>query len=191
MIAIMSKTALNDVADLFPERRTLAAGARLFHRDDPVRRMHRVVTGGVVLLRRQASGAALVLQRAGPGDVVAEGSLTAGRYHCDAEATAPTTLAATPVAALRAPLAADPAVAFAWIAYLGAQTQAARMRAEILALRTVAERLDAWTDWRGGPPVRGGWRDCAAEIGVTPEALYRELARRRGDVAPRSTSRPR
>jgi len=49
-----------------------------------------------------------------------------------------------------------------------------------LSMQTVAERLDAWLAARSGDlPTRGTWRQVSMEIGVTPEALYRELARRR------------
>ena len=52
------------------------------------------------------------------------------------------------------------------------------MRAEILALKTVAERLDAWIAWHEQRPAKGKWRHVAEEIGVSPEAFYRELAKR-------------
>ncbi len=47
-------------------------------------------------------------------------------------------------------------------------------------MKKVSERLDAWLDWRSGDfPARGEWKEIAAEIGVSPEALYRELATRK------------
>ena len=55
-----------------------------------------------------------------------------------------------------------------------------RARAEIVSLRTVSARVDAWLALHVGElPARGHWRDLAEEISVAPEALYRELARRR------------
>ena len=53
------------------------------------------------------------------------------------------------------------------------------MRAEILSLRTVAQRLSAWLELNGELPAKGEWLILAAEIGTSPEALYREIARRR------------
>ena len=47
-------------------------------------------------------------------------------------------------------------------------------------MRRLSDRLDAWLMMNLGKlPSKGGWLPLAAELGVTPEALYRELARRR------------
>lgn len=70
-------------------------------------------------------------------------------------------------------------LADAWSAHLARSVQVARMRAEIRNLRTVAERVDAWQGEGRALPEKGRWQDLAAELGVTREALYRELARRR------------
>ena len=73
----------------------------------------------------------------------------------------------------------DPAFATAWASYLADEVRGARLRAEVLALRTVAERLDAWAAAQGNLPPKGTWKTVAQEIGASPEALYREIARRR------------
>jgi len=40
--------------------------------------------------------------------------------------------------------------------------------------------LDAWIAGNGGDfPPRGEWKLIAGQIGVSPEALYREIAKRR------------
>lgn len=57
--------------------------------------------------------------------------------------------------------------------------QAARLRAEIRSLPKVADRLDAWLAAGNRLPERGQWQDAAAELGVTREAMHRELSRRR------------
>ena len=37
--------------------------------------------------------------------------------------------------------------------------------------------------WNGeGLPAKGTWKTVANEIGTSPEALYRELAKRRGEI---------
>jgi hypothetical protein len=46
-----------------------------------------------------------------------------------------------------------------------------------MSLRTVSERFDFWLAWNEGClPEKGLWKNIAEEIGVSPEALYRELA---------------
>jgi len=55
----------------------------------------------------------------------------------------------------------------------------ARVRAEIRSLPTVAARLDVWLAEGNELPSKGHWQTVAAELSVTREALYRELARRR------------
>ena len=67
-----------------------------------------------------------------------------------------------------------------WSAYLAVELQNARHRSELLSRKTVAERLSGWIDWNGKLPPRGRWKYVAQEIGVTPEALYREI-KKRGD----------
>jgi hypothetical protein len=48
------------------------------------------------------------------------------------------------------------------------------------SLKRVDERLDAWLALHGlSIPPKGKWAEWAAELAVTPEALYRALAIRR------------
>lgn len=184
MITIMSKN-LNDLLAQVPSsRRRFGTGEFLFHRDDPVRVVHRVLEGVVHLVRHQANGAAIVFQRARPGAVLAEASLFSKRYHCDAVATEPTTTLALDKRRMRADLDRNADLAEAWAAYLAREVQATRLRAEILSLKTVTARLDAWLAAHDGPfPAKGEWKTVAAEIGTSPEAFYRELAKRRNRSA--------
>jgi CRP-like cAMP-binding protein len=70
--------------------------------------------------------------------------------------------------------------AAALMRHLAGEVHRTRTRAEILSLKSVAARLDAWMAFNGGKlPPKGRWYQAASEIGVTPEAFYRELARRR------------
>jgi CRP-like cAMP-binding protein len=177
MIAIMSEA----IATLFrsaPARR-LRPGETLFRAGDRVGSVALVQAGRIDLVRCGGDGARLILQRAGPGSVVAEASVYAEAYHCDAVACGAATAALAPVAAFRAALAADQGLAAAWAAHLARCVQAARLGAEIRTLRTVAARLDAWLEAGGTVPAKGARQDLAAELGVSREALYRELARRR------------
>lgn len=160
--------------------RRLAAGEALFRSGDPVRFLYRVETGAVNLVRPLTHGAELVLQRARAGALLAEASLFAERYHCDAVAGTDARIRGVARARVAEALDRDPALALSLARDLALKVQNARARAEIVSLRTVAARLDGWLAVQaGGLPGRGRWRELAGEIGVTPEALYRELAARR------------
>jgi len=159
-------------------------GATLFVQGDRVRALHLIETGNVHLVRHQIGGFALTLHRAGVGAVVAEASLFSDTYHCDAVAMQDTRTIAIAKPVIQRAMTDDPALAQNWAAYLAHEVQATRLRAEILALRTVAERLDAWLAMHGGHmPPKGDWKSVAGEIGVSAEALYREMAKRRARVS--------
>jgi CRP-like cAMP-binding protein len=177
MITIMSDA----LAPLFKvaEQRLIDAGTRLFHRGDAVRQMFLVVAGAMVLTRVTEAGTPIILQRARPGAVLAEASAYSMTYHCDARAVTEALVRAVTVEEFRARLASDPGLADSWAAHLAHAVQSARLRAEIRTLRTVAERLDAWLAEGRAMPVKGARQDLAAELGVSREALYRELSRRR------------
>jgi CRP-like cAMP-binding protein len=156
------------------------SGQPLFHRGDPVKDVHFVLAGSVHLVRRRADGTFLLLQRAGPGSILAEASLYSETYHCDAVAFDSTDTQTYAKVSLRRLLAINPEFSNVWAGYLAHELQGARLRSEILSLRTVADRLDAWRAWNGGKiPKKGEWKLVADQIGVSPEALYRELARNR------------
>jgi CRP-like cAMP-binding protein len=77
-------------------------------------------------------------------------------------------------------MSTNPEAIRAWSQSLTQSLQAARTRAEILSLKTVQERLDVWFELQSRiEDVPSSWKSVANEIGVSPEALYRELGRRR------------
>lgn len=180
MIAIMSAALIDRLLKLAQRMRELAAGDILFRTGDPVRSLFLVIDGDVRLVRALPHGLQLTLQRAGPGSVLAEASLFAGRYHCEAMAAERSRLAIAPLRRVETALKEDAELARAWALHLSHEVQRARTHAEILSLKLVSERVDAWIALNGGAfPPKGRWRHMASEIGVTPEALYREFAKRR------------
>jgi CRP/FNR family transcriptional regulator, dissimilatory nitrate respiration regulator len=155
------------------------AGAAVFRIGNPVRSVHIIRGGRIHLIRHQADGTSLILQRAEEGSVLAEASLHSSRYHCDAIAETDSVTWAMPRDELKKHLREDPALTEAWLQHLAREVQTARLHAEILSLKTVAARLDTWIAWHGPVPEKGRWIAIAQQIGVSPEALYRELSRRR------------
>ena len=187
MIQIMPDTLFDDLLGSDGHDMAVSKGQSLFHVGDEVAALYVVRSGDIHLIRHQADGGtALILQRAGPGSIVAEASLFSQHYHCDAIAATTACVRALPMRALRDRFGHDQAFAEAWAAHLAHEVQSARFRSEVIAMRTVAARLDAWLQWNHGViPAKGEWVRIAGQVGVTPEALYRELARRRKSLAQR------
>lgn len=158
--------------------REYAKGDVLFRRDDPVRSMYLVRTGAVALERPLTDGGLLTLHIARPETALAEASLFAETYHCDAVARSDASVAVLPQTKFATALRQDPDAAMSMIETHAKTVQAQRARIEILRLRRVADRLNAWLDLHGEPP-KGEWITVADQIGVSPPALYRELATRR------------
>lgn len=177
MIAIMHEL----ISMLFVDVRgvDLKPGEALFRLGEDVVDVFMVRSGRVHLQRHTTHGARLVLQNAGPGTVIAEASAYSARYHCDAVAAEEAVVAGLPKSRFLTALAQAPALAESWSAMLARSVQAARFRSEIRSLPKVADRLDAWLGEGNALPEKGYWQEVAAELGVTREALYRELARRR------------
>lgn len=180
MIGIMLKNLLTVVISRATRRRELAKESYLFHQGDEVKSVFVVETGSIELTRFQENGAPLILQRAGPGAFLAEASVYSEIYHCDALAAEACLIHEWERSAFLKLLADTPGYSELWAAYLAKEVQSARYRSEILTRKGVSERLDCWLTWKGGAmPPKGNWKSVAAQIGVSPEALYRELARRR------------
>lgn len=161
----------------------LVPGETLFVAGEEVTDIFIVRSGRMHLQRHTMHGAQMVLQNAGPGAVIAEASAYSTRYHCDSVAAEESVIAGLPKERFLAALAEDPALATNWSALLARSVQAARFRAEIRTLPRVADRFAAWLGEGNTLPEKGRWQEVAAELGVTREALYRELARRRADCS--------
>jgi CRP-like cAMP-binding protein len=179
MTAIMS----DELVPLFGDAtlRSVPAGASLFRVGDAVVSAFLLLEGRADLVRHSGEGLKMILHRAGPGQVLAEASAWSDVYHCDAVAAEDCVVAALPRAEFLERLLADRHLAELWMRRLARSVQEARLRSEIRSLPRVADRLDAWSGAGNRLPDRGRWQEVAAELGITREALYRELARRRVD----------
>lgn len=178
MIRIMSDLAAR-LLDLSSTRRALASGEQLFRIGDRVERIYLVLSGEVALERISTDGNRLILHWARAGDIVAEASYFARHYHCDAISMTKSQVAGIALAHLEAASRSDPGLMELFARHLAKELQQTRIRAEILSLRRVSDKLDAWLLFHDALPDKGQWLILAHEIGVTPEALYRELGRRR------------
>lgn len=180
MITIMWSLLIEQLQQL-PDAREyqLSADSLLFQQGDKVRFLFWVVSGEIRLIRYQTDGSSLILQRAKAGSILAEASLYSTYYHCHARAQQPTSVYRLSKTTLLKQLTNDPELAFHWSHYLAREVQQARFRSELLSLKTVAARLDSWLNWHNQTlPAKGEWKTLAEQLGVSAEALYREIARR-------------
>ena len=140
MIEIMSEKLGSLLQGSRGRECVFVAGAFVFHLNDPVRVVHFVRRGAIHLVRTQEDGAALILQRARAGSILAEASVYSDRYHCDARAESDAVTWAVARKDLRSRLDANPELSRNWAHYLAHEVQRARLHAEILSLKTVAAR---------------------------------------------------
>lgn len=180
MIDIMSSAVVAMLAGTHRRVRSIDPCGFLFRRGERVTNCFVVISGRVELVRQHANGSMIVVQRAGPGAILAEASIYSATYHCDAIAATAATVAVYPSKAVRHRLSFDAAFGEAWAIHLATEVRSARAHAELLSLRTVSARLEAWMSLHdSGLPAKGECKSVAQQIGVSPEALYREIARRR------------
>lgn len=177
MIQIMSHP-LSSIFDRSPLLH-LKHGQRLFHTGQTVQRVFLVTQGQVQLQRHTPQGQALILQNASFDTILAEASAYSTHYHCDAIALTASTVKFVNQTTFLQAIDQSSALARQWASLLARSVQTARVRAEIRSLPTVAARLDVWLAEGNELPSKGHWQTVAAELSVTREALYRELARRR------------
>jgi len=156
--------------------RHLIRGQYLFHTGDRVTSVFVVQSGEVHLIRHHKSGGSAILQRALPNSILGEASLFASNYHCDSIAQSGATIRVFSKAKFLDHLNKSPAFAISLAQYLAVEVRQQRQRAEILSIKSVSEKLDAWLASYDALPSRGTVKHVAMEIGITPEALYREIA---------------
>lgn len=140
-----------------------------------------VQTGRLRLERHLADGTAVTLAVLGPGDTIAEAALFAETYHCDASAEIRSKIWLFPKKEVEAGLARDPEALMDWARSLAAQIRRLRALLEIRSIKRADARVLSYLDlldalgeaWSGDRPVSA----VAAELGLTPEALYRTLTR--------------
>lgn len=185
MIAIMSSP---DVFKLLarsclPERPrivALDAGGALFRQGDEPPGLPRVVQGQVDLVRWTEVGRTVRVHVARPGETFAEASLYADGCHCDAVAAAPSVVHLLPRRAVLRAFRARPALAEAFTMHLAHALMDARRLLELRAVTPLTARalarLDELADADGAIPHDVSLASIAADLDVTPPALYRAIA---------------
>lgn len=177
-----------DVPSVWPQAlraaalaRDYEAGAYVFRRMQPVQAVYQVLAGRIALQRDEADGTSLTLQTANPGDFLAEASLFAPSYHCDAVCLLNTRVLVLPAPAVLACLQNDASFALEWVGLLSRQLMRSRAREERLTLRAPRQRvlhcLRLESDAQGIFTLPGTLMQWAHGLGLAHETLYRTLAR--------------
>lgn len=155
----------------------------LYRQGDAAKEIYFVRQGELEAARFSPEGDPLVMLRAGAGEFFAEPALSVDCYGCTAYAKTDSELFALPKAAVLSALQEDKAFS---MAFLQAQMRNARKqcsRYERVRLRRAEDRVVHFLVTETGPDgwvrLPGPLADWAAELGLTPESLYRAMARLR------------
>jgi len=175
MIVIMYSQLYRSLAQYGVQTLQLEEGDFLFHCEDGVKFSHLLEKGQMALIRNQPDGGSVILNRILGGDFIAEASIYSDQYHCSCICELPSQVLRLTLADVKQALVSDPQIAQLWATYLAGELQNTRYRCELLTRNKVSQRLSGWLEWHGQLPQKGRWKNLAAELGVSPEALYREI----------------
>jgi CRP-like cAMP-binding protein len=172
--------ALGDrLADL-GRRLDLRRDEVLFHQGDRASSVFWVSRGRLRLDRHLASGRVVTLSVARAPATIAEASLFSSRYHCRAVAEVLSSVTVVPKARVLDLLEEDATFALSLVRALATEVRALRRLLELRNVRPASARLLdylALRQDRGEPTADRPLAALASELGLTPEALYRILAR--------------
>jgi CRP/FNR family transcriptional regulator, dissimilatory nitrate respiration regulator len=161
--------------------RALEAGQVLFRRGQRTLGFYEVIAGSVRLVRVDRAGREAVLHTAAAGDTLAEASLFAPAYHCDAVAVTAAVVRLYPKTLVLGEFERNPATAQAFMAMLAHQVMNLRTRLEQRNIHSARDRIRHYLALNTGADgctvkLAGTLKDLALELGLTHEALYRTLA---------------
>ncbi len=157
----------------------LPRDAQLFRRGETPRKIHCLLSGEIHLVRYSRRGAAMVLARSRSG-FIAEASLDAPRYHCDALVVADAVVLSLPLSIYRDALDQNTAFRRARFAAQAREIRRLRAQGERLALPTAEERLTHYIETEGSEgsiELDRPLKALAVELNLSHEALYRTVAR--------------
>ena len=153
-------------------------GSILFRSGDQIKKVIFLNAGSVGLIAIRSDGYRQVIERYKAIDFIAPHSLFGERYFFTAEAQTDVEIIEYPTTAFRKATQSE-AFRDPWAEVLQGHLFRSLKRVEMLAYPTVREKLDAWINLFGALPSKGEYTSAANELGVSREALYRELSKRR------------
>ena len=160
------------------ESKELVRGDVLFRAEEPVTKLYLLQSGEVHLIRPLSHGDFLTIHRALPGTVLAEASLFASHYHCDAVADRDSSLLCYNRKRVQQLLHSQPGFAERLCAYLSGEIMGLRTKLELAHIQSADERLLAWIRLHADPyivTIDRPLKSIASELGLAHETLYRSL----------------
>lgn len=162
--------------------KSLQKGETLFVQGEKVYGIFVVLKGRVRLTRHLMDGSTVPLHVAQDGEGFSEAALFSDVYHCDAIADINSEIEIHPKSVLLRSLGEDIQGTRSLMAHLARQVISLRSRLEIRNIRSANERVIQYLKLSQKEPesvisFTRPLKDIAAEIGLTHEVFYRELAK--------------
>ena len=167
-------------------KRTLKAGQSLFRQGSRTVGLYEILSGKVRLVQVDRSGREAILHSASAGETIAEASLFAPTYHCDAIATTSAVVRLYPKAMMLAEFQRNRKASEAFMAMLAHQIINLRTSLEQRNIHSARDRIQHYLVVNVGSDGRtvtlgGTLKELAGELGLSHEALYRALAEMASD----------
>ena len=159
---------------------SLEPGQTLFRQGDDPPGLPFVTDGQIDLLRHTETGRSVRIHVARSGETFAEASIFADHCHCDAVAAEPSHLRLLPKHSVLGALESQPGLVQVFSLHLAQSLMTARRLLELRAINPLSERvlarLSDLADATGVLPREMSLISIAADLDVTPPALYRAIA---------------
>ncbi|MDW4497140.1 Crp/Fnr family transcriptional regulator [Sulfitobacter sp. D35] len=159
---------------------TLEPGQALFRQGDAAPGLPLLTDGRVDLLRHTETGRSVRIHVAHKGETFAEASIFVERCHCDAVAAAASRVRILPKRFVRSAIEAQPDLGEVFSLHLARSLMTARRLLELRAITPLTERalarMSDLADATGALPRTTSLTSIAADLDVTPPALYRAIA---------------
>lgn len=172
----------------------LEAGQILFHQGDLTRAMFAVESGQIRLASYTKNGQAINHYIVRLGESFAEAALFQTVYDCVAIAVIPSRVAIFPKQPLLEALRQQPSLSEAFMAQLASRFHQTKILLELRSIRSARDRVLRYLQLTAQPDQKTvnleyPLKDIAEDLGITPEALSRALAKLESEGAIARTKR--
>ena len=162
------------------EERDLTKGEVLFRSGQSVSKLYLVLSGEIHLVRSLSHGSTLTIQRALADSILAEASVFAQSYHCDAVAQCNSRLLCYNRQKVQQQLRSQPDFAESLSVQLSGEILSLRTKLELANIQSADERLLTWIKLQLPPQtniltIDRSFKSVASELGLAHETLYRSL----------------